>query len=497
MPTLTSRGKRLWDTFHENLQAYRRGPVPGGATRPVLYGVTARGTFVGGMTLDAFLAQAGKVLLDSARVYRWEDTLCLEAQEPDDRRLLVLASRQRPEPHAASLLANLLCVGVQGEAGETQSLTPPGLVAALLADQGLWRRLPAIRTYARRPLFDAHFNLCGPGWNPDRGVLVHGPDIEPNCDLPPPREGSSALDRLPPGLRRLLGGFCWASDADLVNALALLLTGFLANHFVDDPKPIAIIDGNQKGLGKTLLVQALGRLLDNAEPPRVPWARDEELEKKLCALLRDGRSSLFFFDNVRDRVASALVEANALSPELSFRILGQSGNVSRPNTYLWVITSNQASGTEDLVSRGLPIRLRYEGDPRQRAFDDNLLDYVREFRLGLLGELAGLVLRWKQAGMPRGAAKHRCVRWAAVVGGILAAAGLEGFLGNVAEAEEAMDEGLAALTSLAEHVIGKGLSAFFAAPGEGTHGKGGTAGEWVPLFHEAEVFREPLADKSP
>src|SRR6202022_2708889 len=126
-------------------------------------------------------------------------------------------------------------------------------------------------------------------------------------------------------------------------------------------------------------------------------------------MLRDSQSSILFFDNVRNRVESALIEANALSPVLSFRILGQSGNISRPNTFLWAITSNQATGTEDLISRGLPIRLRYEGNPRERTFGENLLDFSRKYRLEILGELAGMVLRWKQAGKPLGTQQHRCV----------------------------------------------------------------------------------------
>src|SRR4051812_46196774 len=471
MTTYTSRGKRLWETFRKNLQAYQRGPVSGTGTREVIWGVTGKGTCVGGMTLDAFVARAGKVLLDSGRVYRWEDTVCFEAGEPGDQALFVTAPRQRAEPGAAGMLANLFCVGVQGEKGDSQSLPPSNLVQALLADQRLWRQLPAITYYSRRPVFDADFNLCDPDWNGGKGILVHGPDVEVALAAPAYAPGAPALDRLPPYLRRLLGGFCWASDADLVNAVGLLLTGFLANHFVSEPKPVGIIDGNQKGLGKTLLIQCFGHVLDAAEPPRIPLVRDDELEKKLCAQPREGRSGIFFFDNVRERVESALIEANALSPLLSFRILGQSGNISRPNAYLWVLTSNQASGTEDLISRGLPVRLRYEGNPRERTFAESPLDLARRYRLEVLGELAGMVERWKQAGRPPGIPKHRCDRWARVVGGILAANGLgEFFLANVEEAEAALDEGLVALTSLAEHAVSKGLSGYFGPAGSDLSG---------------------------
>src|SRR5687768_13809717 len=105
-----SRGKALWDALRDGLRAYRRGPLPAGRGRPILWGVTHYGLFVGGMTMDAFLAQAGKVLLDSGRLYRWEDTLVFEFREADAARLLVLASRCRAEPGAAGVLSNLFGV---------------------------------------------------------------------------------------------------------------------------------------------------------------------------------------------------------------------------------------------------------------------------------------------------------------------------------------------------------------------------------------------------
>jgi hypothetical protein len=497
MATYTSRGKTLWDTFRDNLRAYQFGPAAGSGTRQIIWGVSAKGTFVGGMTADAFIAQAGKVLLDSGRVYRWENTLCFEVDEDDDKRLVILAGRHKAEPHAGALLSNLFCVGVRGQETASQSLPSPNLVNALLADQQLWRMLPAVRCYSRRPVFDQDFNLCGPGWNAEQGVLVHGPDVTPEM-APASTAATRTIDRLPPYTRGLFKEFCWGGEADLSNAVALLLTGFLANHFVDDPKPVAILDGNQRGVGKTLLVQAVGRVLDGIEPRRLPLARDEELEKKLGAALHESRSGIFFFDNVQTRIQSALIEANALSPVLSFRILGRSANITRPNDYLWVITSNQTSGTEDLISRGLPIRLHYEGNPRERSFITNLLDYVTRYRLEILGELAGMVLRWKQAGMPRGTQKHRCVRWAEVIGGILAVAGVDQFLGNVEEAEAVMDEGLLALSGLAEHLIGKDMKAYFVAEGASLAKETGMLPkDWTRVFLDADVSRDKLAEKSP
>src|SRR4029077_16945047 len=130
--------------------------------------------------------------------------------------------------------------------------------------------------------------------------------------------------------------------------------------------------------------------------------------KKLCAHIRTSGSSLIFMDNVRDRLESGVLEQNALSPTLRFRILGSSSFVERPNTYLWILTSNLTTACSDIMTRGLPIRLRVEGDPRERNFSGRPLKYAREHRLTILGELAGMVLQWLQAGRPSGAQRHRC-----------------------------------------------------------------------------------------
>lgn len=497
MTAIASRGKILSDQLRESLRIVQRGPVSSDRNRPIIWGITHYGAFVHDMTIDGFLAQSGRILNECGYFYRWEDTLVYEYREPDHERLLLLATQTKAEPCAGAIVANFVGIGTRDEDRMVQSLMPDKLVKALLLDEDLWRRLPVIRHYARRPIFDAQFHLCSPGWNAERGILIHGPDILPEVAGPKFAVNAPVLDRLPPYTRRLFAEFCWASDADLTNAVSVLLTGILGNHFLDDPKPIVIIDGNQRGLGKTLFCQAMGRVLDGVEPRRLPLVRDDELEKKLSAFLKESESSILFFDNVRTRIESALIEANALSPVLSFRILGQSGNITRPNTFLWVITSNQTSGSEDLISRGLPVRLRYEGNPRERHFRENLLEYVSRYRLQILGEMAGMVYRWKQAGKPLGGQQHRCVKWAQVIGGILQVAGFDQFLANLDEVEEAMDEGVQALCTLAEHVFSRGLRSFYCTGTTPTDGiRGMLAREWTPLFLEAEVFKDKLADKN-
>jgi hypothetical protein len=493
-----SPGKLLAADLRKSVRAYRIRPG-GGRNRPVLLGVTDKGTFVGGMTADGFLDQAAEVLLETGRFYRHGNSIAIEVGGPHDPRLMILTVQHRPEPNAAAVLANFFVVGVEGDRGASQSLVPGKLVGALLADEVLWARLPQIRHYSRRACFDLDFQLCHPGWNPGAGILLHGPAIVPAAAAPAYAPDARAVDRLPAHLKALLSEFGWLSDADLVNAVAMLLTGLLINHFIDDPHPVGILDANVSEVGKTLLVQCIARVLDDAEPPRITLAREDELEKRLGAELRHSRTSLILFDNVRKSIESAVLEQNTLSPLISIRRLGHSDTIDRPNTYLWFVTSNLTAGTTDFIRRGIPIRLFCEGDPRRRNFKGRPLQYAADHRLEILGELAAMVLRWVEQGRRLGPQSHRCARWAAVLGGILGANGLgEFFLKNVAEAEAQMDQGLLDLVTLAEHAAAKRLGDLVVPAGGDASGAGRTATQWAAVAADAQTeLAKKLSEHSP
>jgi hypothetical protein len=498
MAPQASPGQILASMLSKALRAYQIGPVGGDRERQIIWGVTPQGAFVDGQTLDNVLAQAGHVLAGCGRLYKFGNTIAFETDAPGDQRLRTLAVEHRAEPNATPMLANLFGTAHVTKQGVVQSLPNPKLIAAVLADESLWQHLPEIKYFARRPTFDRDFDLCAPGWNAASGILVHAPEVVPTFHAPACAPDAKAIDRLPPRLKALFGEFAWRHDADLVNALAMLLTGLLINHFVDDPHPGGLVDGNQPGTGKTLYVQVLGRILDDTEPPRTSLVRDEELEKRLCAQLRTSRSSVYFLDNVRDRIESAVLEQNMLSPVLSFRILGKSATIERPNTALWMITSNLTAGTPDFIRRCIPIRQFVEGDPKARVFTGNPLAYATEHRLEILGEATGMVRRWVQAGRPPGTQRHRCDRWAATLGGVLDANGLgRFFLANAEEAELAMDQGLVDLATLAEHVVSEKLADLHGPEDGNPAGKGRPPGQWAAVFAEAQVLRDKLVDNTP
>ena len=76
-----------------------------------------------------------------------------------------------------------------------------------------------------------------------------------------------------------------------------------------------------------------------------------------------------------------------------------------------------------------------------------------QHRVELLGELAGMVTRWSQAGRPEGTRSHRLHRWAKLIGGILEANGFDGFLTNYEEAAQSFNAELEELTALAEAAL--------------------------------------------
>ena len=77
-----SWGKILQHTLQENLRAFQRGFTGSTRVRPIIWDVTADGTFVNGNDLDTFLARATDIVRESGRVYAFENTIVFEFRKP-------------------------------------------------------------------------------------------------------------------------------------------------------------------------------------------------------------------------------------------------------------------------------------------------------------------------------------------------------------------------------------------------------------------------------
>lgn len=458
-----SLGVQFAQRFAEARRELRQAPRSGARELPRLSGLHPNGTAT--VPIENIYAVATEILADSGKVYVYGDDLALETGVGATLNLQRLTTGCELVPTAVPLLANYLTCET---AGDLPAYFPPprNLVATLLARGPTREVLPAIGTYARRPVYDENFVLRGPGYHANERILVHGLDVEPV--LPAQISVSRPiLERLPLRLRTLLSGFCFREAADVANGLAALLTGALSNHFVRQPKACHTIDANQPGVGKTWLALATGAVLDGVLPDLIHYtADDEELAKRILANLRQRPSSVLIIDNAKNRggaeISSPCVEANSMAPNITLRILGKSVNYTQPNEVLWFLTMNQTRVSPDLASRGMPIRLYYEGDPATRVFSGpNPLEYALAYRAEILAELFGLVEWWKSRGRPLGSRRHRCEYWAQIIGGILEACGFPEFLGNAAEAAAEFNSELGDLAALAERMFRSGSGVLY------------------------------------
>jgi len=453
-----SRGSDLARRFYQGRTQAQRAARPGARQLPILNGVNPSCQFT--RPMENVVAEAGDILIESQRVFRHGNSVMLEVEHDEGKSLTTLSTAFESEPAASSLLANLfICEQQLNDNSPPVQYPPPNRFTALLfTNEPLQSRIPKINMYALRPVFDEDYMFRGPGWYEDVGYLVHGPAVEPIL-TPRATNADALLDRLPPRTKELLNDFCFKSAVDLVNAVGVLLTGILMPQFVSKGKAVGLLDGNQPGIGKTLLARVAGIVLDGKDPKAIHFTTDdEELSKRTCATLRENGTSVLLFDNAKlqggGEINSPFLEANSMAPEISLRILGTSTNFTRPNDLLWFLTMNLTKASSDLVSRCVPIRFYYEGDPKDRDFQGREpLDVAHRYREVILGELAGMVVCWNQCGRPLGRQQHRLSHWAAVIGGILDANGLPGFLTNLNEAAEEFNTGLDELTALAEAAI--------------------------------------------
>src|SRR3954453_3225371 len=111
MATLSTRGKMARDLLDARLRAVRRGRLCGDRTRAIIWGVTPKGTFNDGLTLDAFVERGTEALVNTGKIYRLMNTTVFETGEAEDQTLITLSVHLRAEAGAAAVLANVIGIG--------------------------------------------------------------------------------------------------------------------------------------------------------------------------------------------------------------------------------------------------------------------------------------------------------------------------------------------------------------------------------------------------
>lgn len=326
-------------------------------------------------------------------------------------------------------------------------LLPSDLAGLILVDSAIISSFKNLRTVTRSPVYDTGLNLVQPGYNEHDGIYYHGPIVTP-------REGMAELEKI-------ICDFPFRSGSDRTNFIAVFLTYLLIPNFREG-HPGVVFNGNQPGVGKTLATQLVANLFEGHSVKSISCiAHQEEFEKNLGSIITD--SNIVLIDNARPGkrakflIDSPVLERCLTDSQLSFRFIGTSNRIERPNDVLFFITVNNAQLNRDLATRCVPINFEWSGLAVDRTYSiPNLLKYVRAHRLEIIGELACLVEVWKSRGSPLSSKKTRfgLDNWSGVIGGILEANGIDGFLDNLEDSLKEFNPEENELAELAEDYVG-------------------------------------------
>jgi hypothetical protein len=213
------------------------------------------------------------------------------------------------------------------------------------------------------------------------------------------------------------------------------------------PVPLYLLDKPTPGTGASLLVQAVNRMATGCEASSMTeGGNEEEWRKRITAKLAEG-PTVFFIDNLRWRLSSSALSSALTAETWEDRVLGVSEMARLPIRCMWIATGNNIMTSPEIARRSIRIRLdSHLQRPGTRPADSfrhpDLLDWVSAERIGLVHAALTLVQGWLARGRPAGknARLGSFEAWSKVMGGILATAGVSGFLENIDQANEELDE---------------------------------------------------------
>ncbi len=340
------------------------------------------------------------------------------------------------------MLAKLAVWRKTSRSGELVPAHPPtALIKSVLATPD--PDLPVLAGIVMTPVFGRGGTLLTePGYHPDARLLYRpapGFEVPVIPERPGTAEIAAARSLL---LDDLLGDFPFTSTAERAHAVALLLLGFL-RAMVEGPTPLHLIEKPTPGTGATLMVDALATILTGAGASVMTEASDdEEWRKRVTAKLRQ-IPALLLIDNIHHKLDSSALAAALTAPFWEDRILGASEMTRLPIRCLWIATGNNPEFSNEMARRLVRIRLdaRVDQPWRRGGFrHPDLMAWVRANRGRLVAASLTLCRAWIAAGRPRGTRSIGSYdAWAETLGGVLAVAGIEGFLANLDEMMEASD----------------------------------------------------------
>ena len=271
-----------------------------------------------------------------------------------------------------------------------------------------------------------------------KGIEIDVPDDPTEDDV------AAAVELL---LDRWLGDFPFLNRASKANMLALILS-FPLRALVS-LIPLAYILAKSQGTGKSKLMSLVVLLFTGVMPDLDSLPEDEgEIRKQITTLLSLAPSFICFDES--PRIGGKSINRFLTAQRWSDRLLGGNIRAALPCEAITIATANNGQAVGDTRRRYFPIELFFEGEnPENRPESSFEQADIEAWTLANRGELLSavftLIRAWQGAGRPKRATPFGSFeRWESVVGGVIANAGVEGFLDNLGEHRKSADydEGL-------------------------------------------------------
>lgn len=290
-----------------------------------------------------------------------------------------------------------------------------------------------LKRVVRVPFLRPDGTICStPGYDrPTATVLVSSGLGDLNVPEEPTHEQTRMAAKFL--LEDWLGDMPFESDADRANALAMILTPFMRG--IVPLAPLAVVNGLEAGVGKNLLADCTAILATGEAALPLPYVNnEEEMRKQITSAFASG-AELFVFDEAHV-IEGAQFSRAVTSVTYGDRVLGVSRIANFPNQVTWMSLGNQVQVNGDMSRRVYFVCLSPAGttlaDRESYSYRHaDLKAWTEENRTELVSAALTVLRGWVAAGRPRfsrGASMGSFEPWDRFMSGVLAFAGVEGFL---------------------------------------------------------------------
>ncbi len=297
--------------------------------------------------------------------------------------------------------------------------------------------LPHLTRIVRRPVLTADGRmLLKSGYDRTSG-LVYLPSralegLEPSVDV------QRALDLI----ADLFVDFYFETPSDRAHFYAFLLQPMF-REMMPGPTPIYRFEAPVPGTGKGRLFE-VGSMLLGGHTFTTPRENEEEWGKSLITHLRVN-PEILLLDNCHNLSSSNLAAAVTAWPTWTARWLSTLDQITVSVRTMWAATINNPQLNEEIYRRSVRIRITPGGieNPylRTNFRHDPILNYALSNLRELVGALVTIAMFGQRTMRPFTARRLGSFEnWARVMGGVLEAIGVEGFIapieGDMAKSQE-------------------------------------------------------------